>query len=127
MKVIKKSIVTKVIELEAAKRERERLDQHIADLQSAILTQLDGMGQKSMTVELEDRNIKVTKVQGVRVTIDELSLKKRLGAKTWDQVSTRVLDKKKLEANIASGDVDPIAVAECTTETPNKPYVKLTS
>lgn len=39
----------------------------------------------------------------------------------------RVLDKKKLEANIASGDVDPIAVAECTTETPNKPYVKLTS
>ena len=35
-RIIKKSIVTKVIELEQAKRERERLDQHIADLQEAI-------------------------------------------------------------------------------------------
>lgn len=126
-RIIKKSIVTKVIELEQAKREREALDQHIADLQEAIITQLDGQGQKSLTVELEGRNIKVTKVQGVRVIIDEISLKKRLGAKSWEHVSTRVLDKKKLEAHIAAGDVDPLVVAECTTEQPNKPYVKLTS
>lgn len=125
MKVIKKSIVTKVLELEQAKRERERLDREIADLQEAIMTQLDGMGQKSLTVDLEDRNIKVTKVQGIRTIIDEISLKKKLGAKAWEHVSTRVLDKKKLEAHIATGEVDPLVVAECSTEQPNKPYLKL--
>ena len=125
MKVIKKSIVTKVLELEQAKRERERLDREIADLQEAIMTQLDGMGQKSLTVDLEDRNIKVTKVQGIRTIIDEISLKKKLGAKAWEHVSTRVLDKMKLEAHIATGEVDPLVVAECSTEQPNKPYLKL--
>ena len=125
MKVIKKSIVTKIIELEAAKHERARLDDHIADLQAAIIAQMDSQGQTTMVVDLEDRSIKATKVQGVRTIINEGALKSKLGAKRWEHVSTRVLDKKKLEAHIATGEVDPLAVAECSTEQPNKPYIKL--
>ena len=125
MKIVRKSVAAKIIELEAAKHERARLDDRIADLQAAIIAQMDSQEQTTMVVDLEDRNIKVTKVQGIRTIIDEISLKKKLGAKAWEHVSTRVLDKKKLEAHIATGEVDPLVVAECSTEQPNKPYLKL--
>ena len=96
-------------------------------MQSQIIDHLDSSEIKSLTVEDPDgRQIKVTKVQGIRTIIDEGSLKSKLGAKMWNKVSTQVLDKKKLEAHIATGDIDPLLVADCSTEQTNKPYVKLT-
>lgn len=125
MKVIKKTIVAKIAELEQAKHEVAQLNDKIAQLQASIITQMDQMETKSVTVELEGRALKATKVQGVRIVIDEPSLKKKLGAKVWEHVTTRVLDKKKLEATIEMGEVDAMKVAECTTEVPNRPYIKL--
>lgn len=127
MKITRKSISDKIVELDSVKREREALDARIATLQSQIIDHLDSSEIKSLTVEDPDgRQIKVTKVQGIRTIIDEGSLKSKLGAKMWNKVSTQVLDKKKLEAHIATGDIDPLLVADCSTEQTNKPYVKLT-
>lgn len=121
-----KKITSKVALLDELKREREEIDEQIKEVQQEIISELDRIQEKTIVVEIDERKVKATKVEGVRTTIDENSLKKSLGEKLWMKVSSRVLDKKKLEAHIASGEVDPIVVAESSTEKANAPYVKLT-
>lgn len=121
-----KKITDKIALLDNLKRERDDLDDQIKEVQADIIAELDRIQEKTLTVEIDSRKVKATKVEGVRTTIDENSLKRSLGEKLWMKVSSRVLDKKKLEAHIASGEVDPIVVAEASTEKEIAPYIKLT-
>lgn len=121
-----KKITDKIALLDDLKRDRDDIDEQIKEVQAEIISELDRIQEKTIVVEVQDRKIKATKVEGIRTTIDENSLKKSLGEKLWMKVSSRVLDKKKLEAHIASGEVDPIVVAESSTEKANAPYIKLT-
>lgn len=126
MKINQKLLADKVARLEELKRDKAEIDGQIKELQTDIIDTLDRAEQKSISVELDGRTIKATKVQSVKTIIDENSLKRSLGEKLWMKVSTRMLDKKKLEAYIATGEVDPMVVAECSTESDNAPYVKIT-
>ena len=126
MKINQKLLADKVARLEELKRDKSEIDGQIKELQTDIIDTLDRAEQKSISVELDGRTIKATKVQSVKTIIDESSLKRSLGEKLWMKVSTRMLDKKKLEAFIATGEVDPMIVAECSTESDNAPYVKIT-
>jgi uncharacterized protein YciI len=121
-----KKITDKIALLDSLKRERDDIDDQIKEVQSDIIAELDRLEEKTLVVEIDDRKVKATKVQGTRTTIDENTLKRSLGEKLWMKVSTRILDKKKLEAHIASGEVDPLVVAEASTETQTSPYIKIT-
>jgi len=121
-----KKITDKIALLDSLKRERDDIDDQIKEVQSDIIAELDRLEEKNLIVEIDDRKVKATKVQGTRTTIDENTLKRSLGEKLWMKVSTRILDKKKLEAHIASGEVDPLVVAESSTETQTSPYIKIT-
>ena len=121
-----KKVTDKIALLDDLKRERDEIDEQIKEVQADIIAELDRIQEKTIVVEIDSRKVKATKVEGVRTTIVENSLKRSLGEKLWMKVSTRVLDKKKLEAHIASGEVDPIVVAEASTEKANAPYIKLT-
>lgn len=126
MKINQKALAEKVALLESLKQDKADVDAQIKELQSDIIDILDRAEQKSIAVDIDGRTVKATKVQSVKTLIDENSLKRSLGEKLWMKVSTRVLDKKKLEAFIATGEVDPMVVAECSTESDNAPYVKIT-
>lgn len=126
MKINQKALAEKVALLESLKQEKAEVDGQIKELQADIISILDRAEQKSLSVDIEGRSVKATKVQSVKTMIDEGSLKRTLGEKLWLKVSTRVLDKKKLEAFIATGEVDPMVVAECSTESENAPYIKIT-
>ncbi len=117
-----KKTTTLVKELVALKEERDALDKQIKALQTSII---DTMGDEPLSVEEGDRVIRVTKVQGHRSVWDESALRSMLGQSGWLKVSSRVLDKKKLESKIAGGEIDPEVVAECVTEVPNAPYLKI--
>lgn len=121
----KRGLNTRIARLAELKQERDEIDAAIKEVQAEILQGLDDIQEKSLTVEVDGRNVRATKVEAVRTTIDEKSLKHSLGEKLWLKVSTRVLDKKKLEAFIATGEVDAMVVAECSTENPTAPYIKL--
>lgn len=121
------SLSQKVAEFDRLKAERDALDAQIKALQADLLAVLDKEGKKSIPVEVDGRTFKVTKVQSTSMVIDEGSLKRVLGEKAWMKVSTRTLDRKKLEASIAANETDPIIVAECSTEKVNAPYIKLSS
>lgn len=70
--------------------------------------------------------INASVIEGTSMVIDDVKLRRRLGARLWGKVTKTVLDKKMLEAAIAAKEVDPIIVAECTEEVPRTPYIKTT-
>ncbi len=115
--------------LDQLRSEKELLDARIKDVQLEIIDRLDDLDQKSFSVPITtktgERLVKATKVQNHRTTIDEASLRSALPEKVWIMVTTRALDKKKLEAHMAAGDVDPIIVANASTETLSAPYIKI--
>lgn len=122
----KRGISNRVARLQELKQERDAIDAEIKEMQQEVIDALDELNEKSISVDIEGRQVKATKVEPVRTTIDEASLKRALGEKSWMKVSTRILDKKKLEAFIATGEIDAMVVAECTTENPSSPYIKIT-
>jgi len=115
-----------VAEYDRLKQERDALDAQMKTVQAGMLAALDAKGEKTIPVEVDGRTVKVTRVQAISMIIDESSLKRLLGEKGWMKVSTRVLDRKKLEASIAANETDPILVAEASSEKVGAPYVKVT-
>jgi transcriptional regulator with AAA-type ATPase domain len=98
------------------------LGDEVKELQTRLL---ELMGTtKTVRVDMEDGTpVNVTVVRGTKVNIDENGLKKALGASMWDKVTTKSLDMKKLQAYIASGEIDPMVVANVSKETAIAPYV----
>lgn len=70
-------------------------------------------------------DLSITLVEGSTMSLDEEKLKKAIGAQMWNKITTRTLDRKKLDAFIASGEINPMIVARVTTEVPRKPFVKI--
>lgn len=105
------------------RHQQEQLD----GVQAELIDWLDSRDQKTLSIDLPDgRNIKGTAIHGTRVIIDEPRLKKTLGAKLFNKLTKRVLDKNKLEDAMASGEVNPLDVATCSDEKHNRPYMKVT-
>lgn len=98
------------------------------ELQTATLENLDELDLNSFSYEnAEGERVKATKIEASSLVFDQPQLKKALGAKVWNKVTTRILDTTKLEDQIAEGRIDPVTVAECSTEKFNKPYIKVTA
>lgn len=121
----KKSLVTKIATLESLRNDKDRIDAQIKELQSELIDHLDAMETKTLSVDMDGRPVTLTRVQAVRTKIDDTALRLVLDKNIWLKVTTRVLDAKKLEAHIASGEVDALTVSECTSEVLNSPYIKL--
>lgn len=128
MKAIQMQLNEDIIALDELRRQKEDLEGTIDALQQRIVAALDSIEVKSHEVEVNGgRTIKATRSQNNRTVIDEIALKKAMGESLWNKVSSRVLDKKKLEAFIASGEVSATAVAKCSTENEGKPYIRITA
>lgn len=98
-----------------------------AGVEAQIIDHFNHARQKSMTItDHEGTRITGTLVEGSTIELDEVRLKKAIGAPTWNKVTKRVIDKTKLEDAMADGTVDPNVVAQCSNEVPRKPYVRVT-
>lgn len=95
--------------------------------QSEVLTLLKRAGINSHKfIDSDGHSLSTTVVQGTKIALDEEKLRKKVGAALWNKITTRVLDRKKLEAFVASGEVSQTVLAQCSDETPNTPYIKIT-
>ena len=56
--------------------------------------------------------------------IDEEGLRKALGVKLWNKVTVKKVDKAKLTAIIADGEVSPELASGFLTVQKNKPYIR---
>lgn len=66
-----------------------------------------------------------TMVQGSRLVPDVPKLMRTLTKAQWDSITKRVLDQKLLEDAIAKGKINPMVIAKCYEDVPNKPYIKI--
>jgi hypothetical protein len=67
-----------------------------------------------------------TLVKSETSELDEVSLRHDLGPHLWELVTKRVIDKKKLDAHVVTGDITPATVAKNTLTKPRRPYVRFT-
>lgn len=117
-----------VFEIEDLRVQKSRIEATIKEKQQRILEAFEHVEQSSKTFTHSDgRRFTVTRVQGSSVVIDEEKLKNRLGASMWNKITARVLDRKKLEAFIGSGEIPTTVVAACSDEVPKAAYVKVTA
>jgi hypothetical protein len=105
-----------------AKAAQEKVDALKADLLAALGEE----GGKAKVSLPDGHSISASIVQGSSVRIDEDRLRKAVGAVVWGKITTRVLDKRKLDAFIASGEVKPVTVAKVSEEVPTAPYPRIT-
>ena len=68
---------------------------------------------------------RATFVQTETYKINEAGLKKAVGAKVYNKLTKAVLDKKKLEAAVDAGQIDPVIVAQNSELTKGKPYIRI--
>lgn len=121
-KVDPKVIDEATMDLAEAKKEQKEANDAVAEVQDGLLGLL---GAEKLSAWNVDR-VTATVVTGERISIDEVMLRKKIGAAAYRKLCSLALDKKLLEDAMASGDIDPNVVAACTTLTSNKPYIRLT-
>lgn len=121
-------VIAKVARLDELTQQAEVIAEEIKRIRTELLADVQKAGVKTLPVVVDDRVFKVTLVEPKpRLVIDEASLKNALGEKGWMRVSTRIMDRKKLEASIAANETDPQIVAECSSEVPGAaPHIKVT-
>jgi len=96
-------------------------------IEARLVKSIQDKGRRSLTVQVEDGpRVRGTVVAGTRMVLHEDKLRQQLDAKQWEKVSTRVLDKEKLEAAVVQNIVDAQVVAAASEEFPNKPYIRVT-
>lgn len=104
------------------RRDRDEAEVRFRNAQQRLIDYLTANRRKSATVN----NRKFTLVVKERTIIDEDGLKKGLGARTWNSLTVRKLDRRRLEAAIESGSVDPVVVAQYSSVKRDAPFINIT-
>lgn len=105
--------------------EEQRVGRNKDGIEVQLASLMQEWGITTASVEVDGIQITGTLVAGSTMAIDEDRLKRALGATKWQSVTSRVLDKAKLEDAIARNLIDATVVAQCSVETPRRPYVTI--
>ena len=108
-----------------AQAEEQRVGKNQDGIECQLAALMKEWGITSTSVMEGPVKVTGTLVESTGLTIDEERLKRAVGATKWQGITSRVLDRAKLEDAIAKGVIDPTLVAECSQETPRRPYVKI--
>lgn len=106
-----------------AKRLADHAISQLDQAEAALLKVMEAKQRKTVTVESEEKKISATYTQRMSAVIDEVGLKKRLGARVFNKHTVRKLDRKSLEAAMERGEVDPHVVAMYVDNVPGKTYL----
>lgn len=109
-----------IIEYADLKSEEAKIKARLSEVKAVILDRQTD--ETTSTTDGQGHLVTSTIVQGETMSIDEGALKKALGTSLWTKISTRFLDRKKLDAAVASGEVDSTVVAKHTEFVPKAPY-----
>lgn len=93
----------------------------VFEQEALVLDLLETQGVKSTKAG----TWKVTVVRGETAVVNESGLAKALGARAWNKLTKKSLDKGKLEKAIADGEVDVNVVSQYTEMRPRKPFVRI--
>ncbi len=102
-------------------------DEVSAGVQTNVVTAMKALGlKKHRYTGPSGVEYNATLGQSTSRTINEEKLKRKVGPGIWRKITTLMLDKKKAEAAIASGLIDPVDYADCIEVTPGAEFAKVT-
>lgn len=93
---------------------------------AALAEQMAASQTKTFTHRDGGKIRRFTYVQNTTSVLDEEGLKKALGAPVFSTLTVAKLDKKKLEAAMDRGTVDPVIVGQYVTEKASAPFIRFT-
>lgn len=107
-------------------RRRDLINTELKDLQDQLCSAMEHDHIKTFDVDHGDRLLKATYVSSTRTQVDEVSLKKALGAREFNKLTVRKVDNKKIEKAILNGEVDATVISQNTAIVKTSPYVRIT-
>lgn len=115
-----------IVNMRQNKDQIATLSEEVGKLEADAIALMKKMNRKSVSFQRGKRHYRGTLVAGSRMILDEARLKKRVGLAIWRKITSLRIDQAKLEAAIANGTIKSAVVADCTSEVPNKEYVRVT-
>lgn len=121
----KQAAIANLEALEEARRETKILKSEIDTNQAAAIEAMDKAGVQILDFQYGDEILVARVMRNSSLVIDEDALRKELGEKLWAKVTSQTLDKKRLEALIDLGEIDPVVVAQVSREKPIAPFIRI--
>jgi len=112
-----------VLEYLSARAARDQAEEEFRELESRLIKQMEADQRKSYHWAVDGRPHTLTYVRGVTTKIDEVGLRKALGARNFDRYTRRVLDRQAMEKAMSAGEVDTVTVSRFVTNIPKKAYL----
>lgn len=111
----------------SAKADADRSQSRLSKATNDLIYWMEANRRKTIKTYINElQTAQITYTQRTSYEINELGLRRALKAKTYDKYTVRKLDRKKLEAAMETGEVDPMAVAPFVAPKPGKPYLTFT-
>ena len=112
--------------LDELKAEQEALAAEREDIQSILISREDELSGQTYTDD-DGWSYTATVVRADNPPkIDPEGLKEAIGTRLWNKITVAKIDTKALEAEVVRGAIDVATVADHSTVTAKKPYVRLT-
>lgn len=108
------------------REEKKDIEERLAEFDSQIMEALEAVEDNRTTVEYDDQEYSVVRVQGTRVSYDQKKLRKAVGAIQYKALCREVFDAKLLEQAIRDDKIKTSTVSKCATIENNKPYLRVT-
>jgi hypothetical protein len=113
-----------VLAAQVAKDRMIEAEESFKKAQARLVEMIKEKDQKSTSVRAGNTIIKATVVQAEQVKIDEPGLRKALGAKVYDDLCVKKIDKNKLREAVTEKKVDAVVVAQHTEVSLGSAYIK---
>jgi hypothetical protein len=126
-KIVLAEVEAEIVNLSTLRGQKTLIEDQIKDSQTRVVKAFQVAGTKSHKFVGPDGSVYSASFQQTeKVTLDEAKLKKRLGSALWNQITTKVLDRKKLDAAVAAGDIKPTDLSACSNVSLSAPFTKVT-
>lgn len=110
-----------------AKESKEESEAEYRSFQEQIIeTMVKGDMERDLIRGTSRGDVQIALVAGVTRNIDPVELLDNLPEDVVEKVTKKVIDPKLLEAAVALGEIDEKLIESATTETPKRPYLRVT-
>lgn len=109
------------------KDEIARLEERRQDLETEAVRLMGDQASVVWEAATDSTRRQATVVRPTAVNIDETVLETAIPKKIWDSITTRKVDVKRFEAQVAVGNIPTEVAVVAVTRTERRPYVRITT
>jgi len=109
------------------KDEIARLEERRQDLETEAVRLMGEQASVVWESAADSTRRQATVVRPTAVNIDETVLETSIPKKIWDSITTRKVDVKRFEAQVAVGNIPTEVAVVAVTRTDRRPYVRITT